>query len=151
MVSNLFYILSIKTLYLLLSVSLTACVEHQTMFSSDDTIKFTDIRTNIGKTNIFYFQLTGLYVCTVSDLYLISVVLMSKTGAHEINILKNNTKIVSGWMDDYYTSSANTYWSSAAAVTTTWLQEEDIVKVTSTTTAYIYKDQTSCLTIVRLT
>lgn len=126
-------------------------MEHQTMFSSDETIKFTDIRTTINNANISSFQSTGLYVCTVSDLYLISVVLMSKTGAHEINILKNNNKIVSGWMDDYYTSSANTYWSSAGAVTTTWLQEGDIVKVTSTTTAYIYKDQTSFLTIVRLT
>ncbi|CAG2253568.1 unnamed protein product [Mytilus edulis] len=103
-------------------VSLTACVEHQTMFSSDETIKFTDIRTTINNANISSFQSTGLYVCTVSYLYLISVVLMSKTGAHEINILKNNNKIVSGWMDDYYTSSANTYWSSAAAVTTTWIK-----------------------------
>lgn len=152
MMSVLFSILNIRLNIYSFSVALTACVNPRKQFSSGETIKFTDIRTNIGITNISSFQSTGQFVCTVSDLYHISVMLTSKSKYHFFQIYINNNLKVNGWIDDYYMSDSSVqYWNSAAAVTATWLKVGDIVKVTSSLTAMIGESKTSCLTIIRLT
>lgn len=127
-------------------MALTACVVYSDgYFAAGETIKFKDIRTNIGNPNVSSFLSTGLYVCTVSDLYHISAVLMLQSTHHRINIMKNNNKIVSGWVDDQASS-----WHSQEVVTATWLQVGDTVKVTSDKSGNIGNGIASCLTIVRI-
>lgn len=119
--------------------------------SSDATIKFQDIRTNIGNTNISSFQSTGQFVCTIPDLYHISVVFTSKSKKHTFQIDINKNTKVSGWIDNYYTSTSGIlYYRSAAAVTATWLEMGDTVEVISDATANIGDTDTACLTIVRI-
>lgn len=129
-------------------MALTACVSPQTHFAAAETIKFKDIRTSIGNPNVSSFRSTGLYVCTVSDLYHISVVLMMPSKSHRFHIIKNKNKLVSGWVDQ--ASSSTNYWRSHAVVTATWLQVGDTVKVTSDNTVDIGTGLASCLTIVRI-
>lgn len=109
------------------------------------------MRTNIGNTNISSLQSTGQFVCTIPDLYHISVVLTSKSKGHTFQININNNRKVSGWIDDYHTSRSGIFYHRyAAAVTATWLEVGDTVKVTSGVTVIIGTSQTACLTIVRI-
>lgn len=76
---------------------------------------------------------------------------MINSKSHEINILKNNQRLVSGYMADYYRQGTNTYWHSAPAVAATWLEVGDTVSVNSAAETLIEDARTACLTIVRLT
>ncbi|VDH98585.1 Hypothetical predicted protein [Mytilus galloprovincialis] len=135
-----------------LRVALSACVSPGYTAVISSAIKFQNIITSKGITNqhLTSFKSSGVFVCEVPGLYHIPVVILSYTHDAQFIIYKNDIELMRGYTNDYYTGNGD-YWQSNAAIVVTELQKGDRIDIKpSYKNMYIYGNNYSCLTIVKV-
>ncbi|XP_071123705.1 uncharacterized protein PF3D7_1120000-like [Mytilus edulis] len=137
-----------------LRVALSACVSPGYTAVTSSAIKFQNIITSKGITNqhLTSFNSSGVFVCKVPGLYHISVVIMSYTQDAQFKISKHDIELMRGYTNNYYTENGRyTYWQSNAAIVVTELQKGDRIDIKpSYKEMYLYGNNYSCLTIVKV-
>ncbi|XP_063402011.1 uncharacterized protein LOC134686271 [Mytilus trossulus] len=123
-------------------VALTACHSSYSSVSASTVVQFSNIKTNIGITDLSSYKSTGKFVCTVAGLYHVSAVMMSNTDAALYYIYKNNDTMIT----TYYGKVHN--YQTRTRVLVTMLDAGDEITVRTGGSQYIF--EYSCFTIVKL-
>ncbi|XP_063400178.1 uncharacterized protein LOC134684798 [Mytilus trossulus] len=125
-------------------VALTACLLGANFHTkAGKPIKFTNIKTSIGMTDLSAYKSTGTFICTVAGLYHVSAVMVSATNNAAIRIYKNNEVIIT----TYY-GKTDGYPETSTSVFVKMLDVGDEITVGTASNQYIYEH--SCFTIVKL-
>ncbi|XP_071174592.1 putative leucine-rich repeat-containing protein DDB_G0290503 [Mytilus edulis] len=106
-------------------------------------LKFPDIKTSVGVSNLSTFQSTGKFTCQVPGYYHIVTTIMSANNNARIDIMKNSNSI--HWQ--FVTGHHDGYWKPGTAVVALELKTNDNVWIKLSTTYNIYQ---SCLTIFKI-
>ncbi|VDI49174.1 Hypothetical predicted protein [Mytilus galloprovincialis] len=122
-------------------VVLTGCSVGST--ASAGSLKFPDIKTSIGVSDLSSFKSTGQFTCQVPGYYYITVTTMSLSNNPRIEIMRNYTAI--HWQ--YMTGNAHNYWTPGAAAMALELKSNDNVWIKLVSLNNIYR---SCLTIFKI-
>ncbi|VDI54160.1 Hypothetical predicted protein [Mytilus galloprovincialis] len=109
------------------------------------SLKFPDIKTSIGVSDLSLFKSTGKFTCQVPGYYYIAVTIMSLHSNLKIEIMRNSTAIHWQYVTTYYKDRS--YWRSGAAVVALKLKYNDNVWIKQVSPKYIYQ---SCLTIFKI-
>ncbi|CAC5366451.1 unnamed protein product [Mytilus coruscus] len=133
-------------------VAVTACDNTKTNYTEDTPIKFSTIINSFGITNLTSLQSTGQFVCELSGVYHISVVLTVFSRNKKFSVYKNNNYIGKIWVDDYYVEHpTDIYWRSTSYVTTVELQPGDVVKIKAKDSNMMLEQYNySCLTVIKI-
>lgn len=79
-----------------ISVAMTSCVSHDNVLSVGETIKFDEVKTNVGIDNLSSFQSTGKFNCTKDGLYIVSIWVLAQAASRDNNVyIYKNSNIVS--------------------------------------------------------
>ncbi|CAG2226174.1 C1QL [Mytilus edulis] len=108
-------------------VAMTACNIDGGVYSAGKVIKFDDIRTDIGNTNLFSFRSSGKFTCQKEGLYLISSWVLSDTNIATIVVYRNNNTLAKVYIT--YDSDDDTSAGTGTAVVSVELQIGDTVYV----------------------
>ncbi|XP_063399467.1 uncharacterized protein LOC134684118 [Mytilus trossulus] len=132
-------------------VALSACDASHSTVSPPTTIKFSDIKTREGISNqhLTSFKSSGVFVCEVSGLYHISVVIMSSTNYAFVKISKNSKELIKGNINNYNAENQK-YHQSNAAIVVTELQKGDSIDIKPGNKDMMIHSDYSCLTIVKV-
>ncbi|CAG2193055.1 unnamed protein product [Mytilus edulis] len=86
-------------------------------------LKFPDIKTSVGVSNLSSFQSTGKFTCQVPGYYHIVTTIMSTNNNARIDIMKNSNSI--HWQ--FVTGYAQSYWTPGTAAVALELKTNDTV------------------------
>ncbi|VDI22108.1 Hypothetical predicted protein [Mytilus galloprovincialis] len=106
-------------------VGFTSCASSGQTCSSGSFIKFPDVLSKIGISNMSTFKSSGKFTCEAEGLYQISVTILSHTGGKRFGIYMNNHLVSKA----YISSTSNSESGTAVAVVV--LKRNDKVSVQS--------------------
>lgn len=139
-------------MYIFSTVAVTACDNTKTNYTGSTFVTFTTILNSAGITNLTSLQTTGQFVCEISGIYDISVVLTVYGRNKKFVVYKNNSYIGRIWVDDYYVEHpTDIYWRSTSFVTSAELQPGDVIKIKAIEPHMILEEfNYSCLTVIKI-
>ncbi|XP_071174593.1 uncharacterized protein [Mytilus edulis] len=108
-------------------------------------LKFPDIKTSVGVSNLSSFQSTGKFTCRVPGYYYIVTTLMSVDTNVKIDIMKNSNSIHWQYVTGYIKDQGA--WTPGTAAVALELKTNDNVWIKLQSTYYIHQ---SCLTIFKI-
>ncbi|CAG2192683.1 unnamed protein product [Mytilus edulis] len=111
-------------MFLFFSVVVTGCNDGGGTVSTG-SLKFPDIKTSIGVSDLSSFKSTGKFTCQVPGYYYIAVTLSSADASTGIKIMRNSTAIHWQYMTGY--TKEQSYWTPGAAAVSLELKSNDIV------------------------
>ncbi|XP_076076758.1 uncharacterized protein LOC143047563 [Mytilus galloprovincialis] len=127
-------------------VAMTACLVSSLFLSSGSVVKFDDIKTHTGISNLSSFRESGKFTSESEGLYLVTSWIMSNTNAAQFAIYCNGDSLSSAYvMHDGDAGSIG----RATAVVSIELKVGDNVWVQTKTRMQVGRDG-SCLTIAKL-
>ncbi|CAG2223542.1 unnamed protein product [Mytilus edulis] len=126
------------------TVVLTGCSVGSAKVSTG-TLRFPDIKTSIGVSDLSSFKSTGKFTCHVPGYYYITVTTMSLKNQPRIEFMRNSTAIHWQYMTSYIKNSI--YWIPGAAALALELKMNDTVWINIVYRNNIYQ---SCLTIFKI-
>ncbi|XP_076111176.1 uncharacterized protein LOC143079621 isoform X1 [Mytilus galloprovincialis] len=106
-------------------------------------LKFPDIKTSVGVSNLSSFQSTGKFTCQVPGYYHIVTTMMSVDSNERIDIMKNSNSI--HWQ--YVTGNTQGSWTPGTAAVALELKTNDTVWIKLNSRKSIHQ---SCLTIIKI-
>ncbi|VDI24003.1 Hypothetical predicted protein [Mytilus galloprovincialis] len=124
-------------------VAMTSCVSHDKVLSVAETIKFDDVKTNVGIDNLSSFQSTGKFNCTKDGLYIVSIWVLAQAASRDSHVyIYKNSNIVSKTFiyDNTYDTGPATVAVELDVNDNVWVQFDD-GKVDS---------YGSCMTIIKI-
>ncbi|XP_063436256.1 uncharacterized protein LOC134717690 [Mytilus trossulus] len=125
-------------------VGFTSCASSAQGYSLGSIIKFPDVLSKIGISNISTFKSSGKFTCKAEGLYQISVTILSHTGDKRFGIYMNKHLVSKA----YISSSSN--YESGTAVAVAVLKRNDELSVKPVEGSIFVNDYASCITIVKL-
>lgn len=126
------------------SVGFTSCASSGQTYSLGSFIKFPDVLSKIGISNISTFKSSGKFTCEAEGLFQISVTILSNTGNKRFGIYMNKHLVSKA----YISSTSN--HESGTAVAVVVLKRNDEVSVQSLRSNMYVNNYASCITIVKL-
>lgn len=97
------------------SVVVTGCTNGAHTVSAG-SLKFSDIQTSMGVSDLSSFKSSGKFICQVPGYYYIAVNLMSYDDSTRIEIMRNSAAIHWQYMTGY--TKEKSYWTPGAVL---WL------------------------------
>lgn len=129
--------------FLFLSVALTACGSSNPTVSGGEVVHFSNIKTNVGTTDLSAYKSTGKFVCTFTGLYFVSAVIMSNSNDGYYYLYKNNNMIIRTYYGD-----VGSKYETRTRDFVTMLDVGDEITVRAGNSQRIYSY--SCFTIVKI-
>ncbi|XP_052086779.1 uncharacterized protein LOC127724044 isoform X2 [Mytilus californianus] len=128
-------------------VAMTACLISHLFLSSGSVVKFDDIKTHTGISNLSSFRNSGKFTIEKEGLYLVSSWILSHTNRAQFAIYYNGKSLASAYV--MYDGDAGTNVGTATAVVAVELKVGDTVWVQTKTRMMVGREG-SCLTIAKL-
>ncbi|CAC5405797.1 unnamed protein product [Mytilus coruscus] len=128
-------------------LAMTACLISHLFLSRGSVVKFDDIKTHTGISNLSSFRNSGKFTSENEGLYLVSSWILSHTNRAQFAIYCNGNSLASAYV--MYDGDAGTNIGTATAVVAVELKEGDTVWVQTKTRMQVGRDG-SCLKIAKL-
>ena len=132
-----------------ITVAFTSCSYDHRQITKESIIKFEDVKTAYGVSNMSRFVSTGQFTCQIPGLYQIMAIVKSHTNGATFNIDRNNLSIISGFVAEHNVRDRSTnYDHTGIAVVVVMLNAGDTVSVRAGMDLYLHSE--TCLSIFRV-
>lgn len=132
--------IKVESLFLFLSVAITACVSSTQSFS-DYVVRFSNVKYHVGINNLDIFKSRGKFVCEIAGLYYISAYIYTASSSYAFYLKKNSVNVA---------SSASNSGSSTTSIPISAVVELQLKDTLYMDAVLTIQGSHSCLSIIKV-